>query len=203
LLSLFLGQTISEEMMTKDPTIHSSHYRWRIVFLLLVVVPFLPEVSIYVASVIAKLKGCEISQETACSLAGMKVSDIISTALDFGALASLGFAAAWLILCLFVINSGWKETASRRRLALATSIAFAILPYLGPFLAIGPLFNQSCPLNGLNPDYCHIFGGQVDGVVLEAIIPLLLALLGAPIAVLTFIVYVRRASTKRSNSAAL
>jgi hypothetical protein len=91
----------------------------RLRLLLLVVIPFIPEIIIFVAL-----------QHGASSI------------LDFVASPGtwqLGIylaIAGWLVGCCITVIQGWSGLPSRLLLGFAVALVFAILPYAGPGLAI-------------------------------------------------------------------
>jgi hypothetical protein len=177
---------------------------WRLSFVLLLIAPFLPEITIYFVTALAKLMGCQLDQKNACFIGGVPVSDIIAIALR--ATAGLLVAAwtkgyvwfivfcvaltSWIVICLIALTLGWLGTRTRLLLGFAVALVFAVLPYFGPLLAIGSLLNKNCQANegGVGP--CIIFGGSVGSPAHEAVQAGWLILAGAPIALGAFVVYV-------------
>ena len=190
-------------MRTSVSIAHSRRHFWRLSFLLLVVVPFLPEMAIYVVAALAKAMGCQPDQKNACLIGSVPVSDVIAFALQIGAgwivaawtngkVWFIVFCIAitlWLIVCFVALTLGWPRTRSRLLLGFATALVFAVLPYFGPLLAIGNLLNQNCQANegGVGP--CMIFGGQVGIPAHDAVRAGWLVLAGAPIALGAFLIY--------------
>jgi len=173
----------------------SSHQRlWRLAVLLLVLLPFLPEIVIYAVSALAKINGCQVDAKSPCVIGGVSVSATIAAGLEAGLLRGAGFAAGisavWLALCYVAVNLGWSRVLSRLLLAFAVTIIFAFLPYLGPMLAILNLVNPSCHPNegGVGP--CWIFGQNVGSAAHESVSAIWLIFAGAPITLGTLCVYV-------------
>lgn len=151
------------------------HRRWQLLLLLLVLIPFVPEIMIGIAAGLAKLGGCQPDQKSACLVGSVAVSDIITAALQAGAGAIvaavrssyLGFVAiyaviaAWLVLCYIALSLGWRRKPARLLLGLVIALCFAILPYFGPLLAIANLANESCRPNDGGVGSCLIFGGPI------------------------------------------
>jgi hypothetical protein len=198
--------------MRKTSDTRSRRLVWRLALLMLVILPFLPEITVYVFTALAKASGCRLEDSSVCVLAGSAVSDIVDGALQAGLFVSLGFAigfaAIWLALCYYMVNRGWSWTTSRLLLALLITAVFAVLPYWAPNLALAHVVNLKCAANGSS---CFVFGGEVTStandvlaVFDEPFIPAVLILrrfsivsqippgpvvLGAPIAAGAFLVY--------------
>jgi hypothetical protein len=181
----------------------SQRHFWRLSFLLLIVTPFLPEITIYLVQAAAALGGCQIDQKDPCLIARVPISEIIAFALRLGAGLIVGamnngpiwFAifcsavALWIVVCFTSLSFGWSRTKSRLLLGLAAALVFAFLPYFGPLLAIVNLVNQNCHANegGVGP--CIIYGGHVGTPAHDAVRAGWFFLAGAPIALGVFVVY--------------
>jgi hypothetical protein len=161
--------------MTTKSAKHSHRYLARFALLLLVVIPFVPEIVITTVVALARRKGCVPDQ--ACRIGSLAVNDIIDWGLRAGAGARVaasdaslpGFylaIAGWLVMCYIVLNLGWARVASRLLLGLAVALVFALLPYFGPSLSIASLINEdTCPVNNkgiYDPSLCKIFGGKLS-----------------------------------------
>src|SRR5580704_12424031 len=113
---------------------------WRLALLLLVALPFLPEILVWAVAAIATIKGCQIDAKTACVLLGVPVSDLISRALFVGLFIATGFGlgvcAGWLAICYLVTTLGWTRLWQRLLVGAVTTAIFAILPYFAPMLAV-------------------------------------------------------------------
>jgi hypothetical protein len=177
---------------------------WRLSFLLLVVVPLLPEMLIFVVQAFAKIGGCQLEQKEACLIGGIPASEIIAFALRIGAglivyvmnhgvlwfVIFCAAAAMWIVLSFAALSLGWSRTRSRLVLGLMAALIFAVLPYFGPLLAIGNLLNENCQANegGVGP--CIIYGGHVGTPAHDAVRAGWFVLAGAPIALGAFAIYV-------------
>jgi hypothetical protein len=180
-------------MMTKL-TEHSRHTWWRLALILLLVLPFLPELVTIASSTLAAIRGCNVDGKTVCVIGPLSLSRVITSALEAGAIVSagfgLGFAAVWLALCFVTISLGWRGATCRLLLAFAASLFFAFLPYLAPMLAIRNLENPNCRLNEGGVGFCVIYGGDIGAVAYDAVTAPGFILLGVPIALGAFIIYV-------------
>ena len=178
--------------MSIEPGTEPRRHWWRLALLLLVVLPFLPELAISAVGGLAKVNGCVADQKEVCLIAGANVSNALSGLLTVGlvigsAFAWLGLAAVWLVMCYLAIVRGWAGTGARLFLSMSATVIFALLPYLAPGFAVAPLVNARCqPNEGGGP--CLIFGGDVSNahhtIVLQWFI-----LPGVPIALGTAVVY--------------
>jgi len=189
-------------MVDRSDTDSRRHF-WRLAFFLLIVVPFAPEITIYLVQAFAKVAGCQLDQKDACLIGRVPASEIIAFALRIGAGLIVGamnngllwlavFSAAvvlWMIVCFTALTVGWSRISSRLLLGLAAALVFAFLPYFGPLLAIENLLNQNCQANegGVGP--CIIFGGHVGTPAHDAVRAGWLFLAGAPIALGVFMIY--------------
>jgi hypothetical protein len=147
------GQTVA---MTKQADSRPRRRAWHLLLLALVILPFLPELTIYAVRALAKLNGCAPDapdNSGACFLANLLMGDIVEGALQVALFVSLGFGigfvAIWLALCYCTINRGWSRLSSRLLLAFVACAAFAIPPYLAPNFALAPLTSPENPLPNL------------------------------------------------------
>ena len=178
--------------MSIEPGTEPRRIWWRLALLVLVVLPFLPDLAIYAVGGLAKVNGCVADQKEICRIAGIDVSValsvLITTAVVIGsAFVGFGLAALWLIMCYLLILRGWAGLAARSVLALSVTIIFALLPYIAPAIAVAPLANTKCQPNE-GGGSCLIFGGDVSSAHHTVALPWLI-LPGVPIAVGTAIVY--------------
>jgi hypothetical protein len=183
--------------MTTTSAKHSHHHLARLALLLLVLIPFIPEIVITATGVVGRLWGCVPDHKEACRIGSVAVSDVINWGLYAGAatrvaasLASLaGFYLAitgWLVMCYVALTLGWARLASRLLLGLAVALAFALLPYFGPWLSIANLVTkESCDPNSA----CKIFGGEIKQAysAVDVIAPELLY--GGLLAIGIFVIY--------------
>jgi hypothetical protein len=179
--------------MNAEPA-KSSHGLWPLALILLFVLPFLPEITIYVATLLAEIEGCKVDGRMVCLIGQVPASDIIGAALDAGMLVAASFvtgiAAVWLALCYLVVTRGWAHFVSRLLLAFVITVVFAFLPYLAPMLAITHLVNPNCRPNEGGVGGCIMFGGAVGDTVHDAVTAPWLIVAGAPIACGAFVIYV-------------
>jgi hypothetical protein len=159
--------------MIKQSPYPSHRYVWRFVFLLFVIIPFLPEIVIVVTATVAEIMSWD--QKNACTFYSLPVTKTITFALEVGARSIVDFVgndagrrivfyagvSAWLCLCLIMACLGWASTRSRLLLGLAVASAFAFLPYFGPMLAIGNLTSDNCRPNDARVGACLMFGGYI------------------------------------------
>ncbi len=148
--------------------------RWtHLGLLVLVIIPFLPELAIWIVAGFAKVMGCRPEQQSLC-MGSTTISEIINWALKLSAglivthtttslrwfivfFAALGL---WLTACLVIITLGWKRLSSRLAIGFAVTLIFAFLPFLGPGLALlGLAEPEACsPGSGT----CKIYGSEVQ-----------------------------------------
>jgi hypothetical protein len=191
----------------------------RLLLLLLVTIPFVPEIAVYAIAVLAGRLGCKPLQTEACLIGSLPVSDVIGWALE----ASAGLLAAcvrssnvwlvvfylaiagWVTACYVVLTQSWANLVSRLLLGLAIALVFAFLPYFGPTLAVASLVNEHCQPNADSRGACKIFGGYVGGpnyTPAHATIYLWkLAPIGASLAIGIFVIYALALIALASTSA--
>jgi hypothetical protein len=178
--------------MTSKPDGNSHHLRWRAALLLLVALPFLPELVILLTSLFAGISGCRPGTDTGCPI-GPSAAGIIRHALETGFLVGSrfgdGLAAIWLASCCWLITRGWPRLWTRLLLALAISLTCAFVPYFGPMLSISHLVNPNCSPNEGGVGGCIVYGGDVGGVAHEVVGLGWRIIVGAPIAIGIFIAY--------------
>ncbi|CCD98286.1 hypothetical protein [Bradyrhizobium sp. STM 3809] len=148
--------------------------RWtQLGLLLLVVIPFLPELAIWIVAGFAKIMGCSPGQQTLC-LNSPWISDTINWAFKLSAglivthtttslrwlIAFFAGLGLWLTGCLVIISLGWRRRSSRLVLGFAITLIFAFLPFLGPGLALLGLAEPEACTPGTGT--CKIYGSEVQ-----------------------------------------
>jgi hypothetical protein len=186
--------------MIKQSPDHPRRHFWQIALLLLVIIPFLPEITILVTAAVADIMGW--NQKGVCTFESAPVTNIITLSLELATgliLAGIGTPAmwrivlyagliAWLCLCLITASLGWASTRSRLLIGFAVTIVFAFLPYFAPMLAIEILANDNCRPNEAGVGACVMFGGYV-GNTDRAVAMGWLAGYGVPLALGVFAIY--------------
>jgi hypothetical protein len=145
--------------------------RWtQLGLLFLVLLPFLPEIAIWIIAGFAKLMGCRPEQPC---LGSTTIGEMINWALKFSPglivtdaaipgpwfIVFFAVLGIWLTGCFVMVTLGWKRPASRLAVGFVVTLIFAFLPFLGPGLALlGLAQPKSCnPGTGT----CKIYGGEV------------------------------------------
>ena len=183
---------------------HGGRHPFRLILLLMLILPLIPELLIWGAALLAKFSGCRPDQQDVCLIGSLPVSDVIVRALEAGASFILGAirnserwfvsfyvsVAAWLGVCYLAIILGWAGTASRLFIGFVVSLAFAILPYFGPMLALANLAHDACRPNDGYVGPCTLFGGDVGPRAHDAVNLGWLGLIGAPLGLAMFVIYV-------------
>jgi len=192
--------------MAKSSLQRSHRYWRRLLFLLLVIIPFVPEIVIYATAAIARLGGCTPDQEESCLIASRPANDVIAVWLQ----ATAGFVTAhaerlvwlgaiygaialWLVACYAALLAAWTSATSRLLLGFALALVFAVLPYFGPLLAIADLVNEKCQPNEGGIGACEVFGGYVGELehspAHDAVQLGWFSFIGAPLALLIYALY--------------
>ncbi len=166
---------------------------WRLMLLVLAVLPFLPEIFIRLAVTAASLKGCPVDAAEACRFGPLPVGGAIYGALSAGNLVSVAFgfggAMVWLMLCYYALNRSWRNVALRLVIALALAALYALPPFLAPYLSIGDLINPGCRPNEGGVGDCFLYGYDVDGAAHDSVTAIWLGFIGVPLAAIGFGVY--------------
>jgi hypothetical protein len=149
---------------------NNTRYWYRLALLLLVVIPFIPEILIFAVAAFARLKGY---QSNTCFVGSSALGRLIDSALGLGAgliadhvlnsqkwfLIFYTVFTGWLVVCCLLVLKGWSRLSSRLALGFAVAVTFAVLPFFAPILAIVSIANKnSCDPN-IGP--CTIFGEKV------------------------------------------
>jgi hypothetical protein len=174
--------------------------RYRYSFFFFAIIPFLPEIVILVTATVAVLMGWD--RTGLCTFASEPVTRIIDFCLEVSASVILALVEArlgwlllfylcisvWLSLCLALANRGWSSTWGRLLIGFCAAVAFAFLPYFGPWLSIAGFLNENCRPNEGYVGACVMFGGYI-GNAHDSISIGWLALYGVPLASGIFCVY--------------
>jgi hypothetical protein len=153
--------------MATDSLKHS-RYSARLLLLLLVTVPVLPEVVILAVATFSGLMGCLQDQNVACPVGSPAA--VVNWALWAGGVDIVKSAVwrayfylavgAWLVICYVVLILGWARVSSRLVLGSAVALFFALLPFCAPLLAIKTFAdNRLCKPESTG---CKLFGEEVD-----------------------------------------
>jgi hypothetical protein len=156
--------------MAIDSLERSHRYSARLVLLLLVAIPLLPEIVIWAVAALAGLVGCQPDQKDACLIGSLAVSNVIDRALWAGGVDIVKSAAwrayfylaigGWLVVCYVVLIQGWGRVTSRLLLGSVVALFLALWPFWGPLLAIKMFANERfCKPESTG---CLLFGGKVD-----------------------------------------
>jgi hypothetical protein len=177
---------------------------WRKTLVVLLIVPFLPEIIASATILFAKAKGCTLVQT--CTLTpNTSPADVIGQALQTGSdrnvLFGVGLAAIWLAICYFVVLRGWHKAPVRLRLGILICVIFAILPYLWPGIVLGAVTNPFCDLvSTVGVTKCLVYKVDIGRAAYSAAGTWLWSFLGGPIAFVCFLVYLIILSVKARRS---
>jgi hypothetical protein len=182
---------------------------WKLVFTVLVLLPFLPAISVYAAAVLAKIKGCSVGEKEICVAGAISVSRTIMEMAQAnpGLAVVLLVALTWLALCYLCVGLGWKRTTSRLLVGLAVTFIFGGLPYFASLPALGNFVEPDCKPHGGGFGVCGLFDDSIGGGVHILLIQVWVSLIGLPFGLLAFLVYalvilVCANSRQRDSSAA-
>lgn len=163
---------------------------WKLVFAVLVALPFLPATSIYAAAALAKIKGCNIGEEELCVAGAISVSRTIVAAVQ----ASSGpifisVALLWLALCYLSAGLAWSRIASRLLVGGAVTFIFAGLPYFASLPSLGNFVEPQCKTYGGGFGVCGLFDGSIGGGPHILSIQIWISVIGLPFGLLAFMIY--------------
>jgi hypothetical protein len=164
---------------------------WKLVFTVLVLLPFLPAISVYAAAASAKIKGCSVGEKEICVAGAIAVSRTIveMAQANPGLAVVLLVALTWLALCYLCVGLGWKHTASRLLVGLAVTFIFGGLPYIASLPALGNFVEPDCTPHGGGFGVCGLFDGSIGGGVHILLIQVWVSFIGLPFGLLAFLVY--------------
>jgi hypothetical protein len=191
------GIWICPQVVREADMVKKNRYWYRFAVLLVVVIPFTAEISIFAVAGFASLKGY---QSDTCfvgsSAYGHLIDDILrlraGTIVDrllnsHGWLLTFYTAfAGWLVVCYLLLLGGWSRLSSRLALGFAIAVTFSVLPFSGPIWALVSIANKnSCDPN-IGP--CILFGEKITQAYSAAALegPILRPLDGAKLAISIF-----------------
>jgi hypothetical protein len=167
--------------------------RWWLWFILLLFVPYIPELIVRLTAAIAAAKGCAPADATPCALGPLDAGILISAALTLAVWRALGFAFGgvllWLFACLVVMSRMWHGLFLRLSGAFVLTSVSALLPYLAPLMSIDDLRHAGCQPNEGGVGICMLYGTNVGDAPHLAVTAGWLVLIGLPAAGLVFVVY--------------
>jgi hypothetical protein len=167
--------------------------RWRLVLLVLVVVPFAPELAIRLVAGAAALHGCAPADAAACTIGPLSLGDLLRHAIEAAVLAAmtLGFGGivVWLTLVFVAIHRGCSTVPVRLLLAFVLTVAFALAPYLAPAVAVADLLHGDCQLREVGVGACRLYGTAMGRAANETQVVQWFAFLAGPVALVMFAIY--------------
>jgi hypothetical protein len=151
-----------------------SSRRYRLALLLLMIIPLLPEFVILATGAVSAIMGWD--RRGLCTFASERLAGIVDSALAVAVswivvavsqrlaffIAFCVAVSVWLCLCLTLVSLGWVSRTSRLLVGLAVTSALALLPYLGPWLALMSVADRNCQTNEYGYGTCVVFGGYIS-----------------------------------------
>jgi hypothetical protein len=184
--------------------IPSGRRRWQLVLILLVALPFLPELAIRVLAGAAHLSGCAAADPTPCTIGplslGAALRGAIQGAVAIAAVLGFGGVIVWLWLAFVAVHRGFPAMAHRLVIAFLVTVALAYLPYLAPGLAVADLMHADCQPHDAGVGACRIFGTAMGRAPNETQVVQWFAFTGGPIALVMFAVYAFIAATRTTSA---
>ena len=180
------------------------YLRWRLVLLILLLIPAIPSIYILILSIYGDIAGCKVAAGE-CIVGGRSLGEVARRALDAAAAFSTLFVvlgAIWFALCLFPIHRSFANAGSRLVAAFSVAGWSVIGPIIMGLIALTSIAPH-CSFNEGGVGTCRIFGvatqsGHAIGTALWGI------MIGMPTAALVFIVYaifvaIRAGKTKQKT----
>jgi hypothetical protein len=163
---------------------------WKFVLAVLVLLPFLPAISVYTAVALAKIKDCSVGEEETCVAGAISLSRrIVETAqVSPGLPVVLLVALTWLALCYLCVGLGWRHTASRLLIGFAITVVFGGLPDFASLPAQGGFVEPHCKPHGGGFGVCGLFDGSVGGGGHILLVMVWVSFTG-PFCLLAFLIY--------------
>ena len=167
--------------------------RWRLILVLLVGLPFLPELAIRLLAFLASARGCAAADLNPCMIGpfslGIMLRPAIQAAVAVAAILGFGGILVWLWLGFIAVHRGFATVARRLVLAFLVTAMLAYLPYLMPSLAIADLMHADCQPHDAGVGACWIYGTAMGRAPNEAQVVQWFAFTGGPLALVMFAVY--------------
>jgi len=187
-----------------SPAPKPRYLRWRLVLLILLLIPAIPSIYILILSIYGDIAGCKVAAGE-CIVGGRSLGEVARRALDAAAAFSTLFVvlgAVWFALCLFPIHRSFANAGSRLVAAFFVAGWSVIGPIIMGLIALASIAPH-CSFNEGGVGSCRIFGvatqsGHAIGTALWGI------MIGMPTAALVFIVYaifvaIRAGKTKQKT----
>jgi hypothetical protein len=172
------------------PSPNPRRLRWRIILLILLLIPAIPSIFLLIISIYGKIAGCNPAG-AACIIGGTSLGETAKRALDAAAAFASFFVflgGLWFAFALLFVHRSFAGAGGRLLAAMFTafwSVAGAIVMGFVALASIAPhcSFNEggvgSCRIFGVITTSGHHIGTAIWGVMI-----------GIPIAALFFLVYV-------------
>lgn len=166
---------------------------WKVVLTSLVLLPFLPTISVYTIAALAKVKGCNVGEEAICIAKAISVSralvEMKAQKAGLGLLIFLFISLTWLALCYLSVRLGWKRTASRMLVGLVVTVIFAGFPYFAALPAAGSFVEPQCKPDGGGFGICGLFEGAIGGAPHIFSIQVWVSVIGVPFGIVAYLLY--------------
>lgn len=167
--------------------------RWRLILILLVGLPFLPELAIRLLALLAGARGCAPADLDPCLIGplslGAMLRPAIQAAVAVAVILGFGGILVWLWLGFIAVHRGFATVARRLVLAFLITVILAYLPYLAPSLAIADLMHADCQPHDAGVGACRIYGTAMGRAPNEVQVVQWFAFTGGPLALVMFAVY--------------
>jgi hypothetical protein len=164
---------------------------WKFVLTVLVLLPFLPAISVYTAAGLAKIKGCSVGEEETCVARAISVSRAIveMPQVSPGLPVVLLVGLTWLAFGYMCVILGWSRAASRLLIGFSLTVIFAGLPYFASLPVLGSFVEPHCKPYGGGFGVCGLFDGNVGSSGHILLVMVWLSFIGLPFGPLAFLIY--------------
>lgn len=172
------------------PPLNPRRWRWRVLLLVLMVIPAIPAIFLLIVSIYGKIAGCDPAGAT-CIIGTRSLGDTAKRSLDAAAAFASFFVflgGLWFGFALIFVHRSFTSAGSRLLAALFTAFWSIAGPIIMGFVALANIAPH-CSFNEGGVGTCRLFGvittsGHHIGTAIWGV------LIGVPIAGLIFLVYV-------------
>jgi hypothetical protein len=189
--------------MTTIPADRSAT-RWRSILLILVLLPFVPELAIRMIAAGAALRGCAPADASACMVGPLSFGSLLRAAITAAVAAAmaLGFGGVvvWLTLAFVAVQRSFATAPVRLVLGFVLTVTFALGPYLAPGLAVADLLHGDCRPQEAGVGACRLFGEAMGKAANDTQVVQWFAFLAGPVALVMFVVYAFVAVTRAPDA---
>jgi hypothetical protein len=171
------------------PPMNPRRLRWRIILLILLLVPAIPSIFLLITSIYGKIAGCDPAG-AACIIGGRSLGEVAKRALDAAAAFASFFVflgGLWFAFALIFVHRSFTGAGSRLLAALFAAFWSVVGAIIMGFVALA-VIAPHCSFNEGGVGTCRIFdvgttSGHHIGTAIWGV------MIGVPLAGLIFLAY--------------